>query len=277
MIFEAVLNRAPVPPIRLNPDLPSELERIINRALEKDRDLRYQHASDMRVELQRLKRDTDSSRHIPAVSAEGTSAAQTIVQSKSDNGSATAVANTPQRPWWYGTAATAALIILVAAGLGLYLLLRRAAPTPFQNFAITQVTNSSRATVTAISPDGKYVLTVMDDKGLNSLWLRNVATGSDTQVLPPSATIANVAFSPDGNYIFFRKTENAIASDFSIYRTPVLGGTPKMVVQDVDSAFTFSPDGKRMAFIRIACSMRISMAPMRRFCTFHRWTFLLGG
>jgi eukaryotic-like serine/threonine-protein kinase len=250
MIFEAVLNRAPVPPIRLNPDVPSELERIINRALEKDRDLRYQHASDMRAELQRLKRDTDSSRHIPAVSTEGTSAAQTIVQSRSPSGSATAVASTPQRPWWYGTAATAALIVLIAAALGLYLLLHRAAPTPFQNFAITQVTNSSRAIVTAISPDGKYVLTVKDDKGLNSLWLRNVATGSDTQVVPPSATIANVAFSPDGNYIFFRKAENAIASDFSVYRAPVLGGTPKMVVQDVDSAFTFSPDGKRMAFIR---------------------------
>src|SRR5262250_88657 len=64
MIFEAVLNRAPVPPIRLNPDVPAELERIINRALEKDLDLRYQHASDMRAELQRLKRDTDSNRHI---------------------------------------------------------------------------------------------------------------------------------------------------------------------------------------------------------------------
>ena len=134
--------------------------------------------------------------------------------------------------------------------LGLYSLLHRAAPTPFQNFAITQVTNSSRAVVTSISPDGKYVLTVMDDKGLNSLWLRNVATGSDTQVVPPSATITNVAFSPDGNYIFFRKAENAIASDFSIYRAPVLGGTPKAIVHDVDSAFTFSPDGTRMAFIR---------------------------
>ncbi len=212
--------------------------------------MRYQHASDMRAELQRLKRDTDSSRHIPAASLEGTSAAQTIVPSGSATSSATAVASTPQRPWWYGTAATAALILLIAAGVGLYLLLHRAAPTPFQNFAITQVTNSSRAVVTAISPDGKYVLTVKDEKGLNSLWLRNVATGSDTQVVPPSATIANVAFSPDGNYIFFRKAENAIASDFSIYRAPVLGGTPKMVVQDVDSAFTFSPDGKRMAFIR---------------------------
>jgi eukaryotic-like serine/threonine-protein kinase len=70
IIFDGVLNRAPVSPTRLNPDLPVELERIINRALEKDRDLRYQHASEMRAELQRLKRDTDSSRQVPAASTE---------------------------------------------------------------------------------------------------------------------------------------------------------------------------------------------------------------
>src|SRR5919198_1636000 len=62
VIFEAILSRAPVSPVRLNPDLPAELERIINRALEKDKNLRYQHASEMRAELQRLKRDTDSNR-----------------------------------------------------------------------------------------------------------------------------------------------------------------------------------------------------------------------
>ena len=66
VIFESILSRAPVSPIRLNPDLPLELERIITRALEKDRELRYQHASEMRAELQRLKRDTDSSRRIVA-------------------------------------------------------------------------------------------------------------------------------------------------------------------------------------------------------------------
>ena len=67
-IFEAILNRAPAPAIRINPDLPPKLEDIINKALEKDRDLRYQHASDMRTDLQRLKRDTDSSRQMPAAS-----------------------------------------------------------------------------------------------------------------------------------------------------------------------------------------------------------------
>jgi len=61
-IFDAILNRTPVPPVRLNPDVPSELERIIDKCLEKDRNLRYQHASDIRTDLQRLKRDTDSGR-----------------------------------------------------------------------------------------------------------------------------------------------------------------------------------------------------------------------
>ena len=61
-IFDAILNRAPVTPVRLNPDVPAELERVIDKCLEKDRSLRYQHASDIRTDLQRLKRDTDSGR-----------------------------------------------------------------------------------------------------------------------------------------------------------------------------------------------------------------------
>src|SRR5260370_16598154 len=64
LIFQAILDRAPVSPIRLNPDLPAKLEDLINKALEKDRNLRYQHAADIRADLQRLKRDTDSGRAI---------------------------------------------------------------------------------------------------------------------------------------------------------------------------------------------------------------------
>ncbi len=100
VIFEAILNRVPVAPLRFNPDLPAELERIINRALEKDRDLRYQSAKDMRAELQRLKRDTETSRvgvassgSMPVTRESGSQAA--IPQPAPASGSAPSVAASP--------------------------------------------------------------------------------------------------------------------------------------------------------------------------------------
>jgi serine/threonine protein kinase/Tfp pilus assembly protein PilF len=84
VIFEAILNRPPVPPIRLNPDVPAELERIITKALEKDRNLRYQHASEMRSDLQRLRRDTESG-HISS-SAYHVAAAETPAEKNTKKG-----------------------------------------------------------------------------------------------------------------------------------------------------------------------------------------------
>ena len=87
------------------------------------------------------------------------------------------------------TIAAVAVILLAAAGFGIYSLLTRSGPTPFQNFAITQVTNTGKAELAAISPDGKYVLNVQNDNGLRSLWLRNVPTASDTQIVPPALVL----------------------------------------------------------------------------------------
>lgn len=143
----------------------------------------------------------------------------------------------------------AGLIVLSAAAFGVYSLLHRPAPTPFQKFATTQVTNTGKAARAAISPDGRYVLSVMDDSGLESLWLRNVPTGSDTQVIPPSvAHYESLTFSPDGNYIYFRRIIENAGSD--LYRSPILGGAPQMVVRDLFSDITFSPDAQRIAYIR---------------------------
>jgi eukaryotic-like serine/threonine-protein kinase len=140
VIFQAILSRAPVSPVRLNPDLPEELERIINRALEKDRDLRYQHASEMRAELQRLKRDTDSSRSAivaadeevfssgpqsssPApVSAGAVSGSSRSAVQASVSGSASAVSTAPavkpSRRWMF---AAASVVVLAAIGAGIFL------------------------------------------------------------------------------------------------------------------------------------------------------------
>jgi serine/threonine protein kinase/Tfp pilus assembly protein PilF len=132
MIFEAILNRPPVPPIRLNPDLPAKLEDIINKALEKDRNLRYQHASDMGADLQRLKRDTDSSRSVVAavpehISGGVTSAAEAASTARSHSGSVASVAVSGavpalparNRTWLYAGAAVA-IVLVAAAAIFLY-------------------------------------------------------------------------------------------------------------------------------------------------------------
>jgi Tol biopolymer transport system component len=145
----------------------------------------------------------------------------------------------------------AALVILTAACIGVYSVFHRPVAMPFQSFTITQIRSSGQSVAAAISPDGKYLLSVLDDNGKQSLWLRNIPTNSDTQVIAPSnAFYQNLTFSPDGNYLYFLKAADAMGTRFNLLRAPVLGGTPQMVVKDDDSGATFSPDGNRIAFVR---------------------------
>ncbi len=270
-LFDGILNRAPVPLPRLNPQAPAELERIIDKCIEKDPGLRYQHAADLRSDLKRLKRDTESGRRVPSAVLEPAAAgiasptlasqsaaqpisASTVVTSSAhpaQSSSSAVVTAAKQHKFGVASIGVFVLVLLVAAGYGVYSMLRHPAASPFQNFTITQVTNSGEAELAAISPDGKYILSTRNENGLRSLWLRNVPTASDTQVIPPApVTYRSLAFSLDGNYIYFRKAENAINSDYNLYRAPVLGGTPQVLVHDIDSDVAFAPDGKQIAYTR---------------------------
>jgi serine/threonine protein kinase/dipeptidyl aminopeptidase/acylaminoacyl peptidase len=258
VVFEGILNRTPAPPLRINPDLPEKFEEIVQKGLEKERNLRYQHAADMRTDLQRLKRDLDSKRsasiseteYVPVAASSRSIPSQSTVTHAS--GSSKVVAAARQHTFSFSAIAFLVLLLLGAAGYGIYSFLNRSRPAPFSTFVVTQLTNTGKTQQTAISPDGKFVVSVQKDNGQESLWLRNIATASDTQVVSSRGQkFISPVFSPDGNYIYFRETAPGLAGLYILHRTPVLGGKPEVVAKDVDSNATLSPDGKNIVFIRV--------------------------
>ncbi len=242
IVIDGILNHAPVSPIRLKPDLPARLEEFINKALEKDRNVRYQHASEIRADLQRLKRDTDPGRS----AASGHPQAAEVPKSEHAE---------RKRKGLYlaGPAVVALLIVGIGYGLRSHFRTKRSGE-PFQNFTITKLTDTGNLTGAAISPDGKYVVNVVQYNGMESLWLRNVSTNSNTQIAAPVRSgYGHVQFSPDGDSIYFSPSGFSPGRYFGqdLFRMPVLGGNPHSAVRNILSGFSFSPDGRRICFIRL--------------------------
>jgi len=261
MIFHAILEREPAPAVRVNPELPAEVGRIISKALEKNLKVRYQTARDLGADLRRLKRDSDSGRsaRVSAVgAASGTAAADAVTAEtgksavqKSGRTSSSVVEAARQNKAKLIAAALVLLALMAGAVYGIYALLHREAAIPFQHYTATKLTNSGKVGATAISPDGNFVLNVVSDKGLESLWLFNVGTGSNTQILAPEDSgHFEPVFSPDGNYIYYRKPRNQTQGVRDVVRVPVLGGAPQVISKDVDGGPAISADGRRLAFIR---------------------------
>jgi eukaryotic-like serine/threonine-protein kinase len=244
VIFDGILNREPTAPVRLNPELPTELERIISRALEKDRDLRYQTAAELRSELKRLKRDTSSGRvSVASSTPPAVDSGAVAVQP-----SVSAVTKTKRRP---GVLIGALVLVLAIVGGMAYKLATRSRGFNLQNMKLVQVTDSGKAAQAAISGDGRYIVYVLRDGEKQSLWVRQVATGSDVQVLAPDVVAyQGLSMSPDGNYVYFSRSDKTTVNFNYMYAMPVLGGTPRQLLRDADTAPTWSPDGKKFAFLR---------------------------
>ena len=216
VVLDAILNRTPDVSARI----PAGLAPIIERLLEKDRGLRYQTAADLRADLQRLTRDIE----------------------------APPPTNRRSR---IALVAAALVIVLAAAFVGPWVVGSFGRHEAFAGYSITQVTNTGLSSYAAISPDGKFIVNVQRNDAGESLWLRNIDTGSNTQIAETGPVIyRTVAFSPDGNYVYAQVAEGQARAIFNLYRMPVLGGTRQLLVKDIDTNITFSPDGSRMAFVR---------------------------
>jgi serine/threonine protein kinase len=265
VVFDKILNYAPPAPVELNPALPPEFEGILNKVLEKDRDLRCQSAAELRADLKRLQRSSGSGRvaasgqtapgsgSVGSASAVPTSESPDVGHPRSSGTVNSAPSGTqpiaaPRRSsalLWVGLA----VVVLAAGGFAAWRLWPRA--VPFSSFGLHQMTESGDILNVAMSPDGRYLAEIKSDKGQQTLWVRNIPTNTDAQVLPafPNPYVG-LAFSPDGNNLYFVRGTEQSQYVRDLYQISVLGGTPRSIVHNVDSPPSFSPDGARIVYLR---------------------------
>jgi serine/threonine protein kinase len=237
-VMHKILHDKPQPIDELNPSVPAELRRIIRRCLTKEPDKRYHSMKDLAIELADIAQEWDDLS--PASSS-----------TSSISGAATPIARGGNRGVW--AIAGAAVLIALAAVIFAVMQMGRRENKPassFGNMKIQRVTGSGDITNVALSPDGKYIAHVVQRGDKNSVRVRQVATGSDVEVVPPGLEVRGVSFSPDGNYIYYLQVDNPTSSYSTLFQVPSLGGSPRKMLFDVDTEPSFSPDGKRFAFVR---------------------------
>lgn len=264
VIFAAILEKNPPPPTSVNPLLPPQLDEVISKCLEKDRDLRCQSAAELRADLKRIRRGSgSSSERAGRPSAVDTEAALDSAQVRASAGPrSSASSSTPAFPAGSNDAVLAEarrhkwrLILtplVTAAVIVGFVLYKHFSASPVMinplNMQITKLTDNGTATAGAISPDGRYAAFIKN--GIQrSLWVKQIATGSEAQVVPPGpGDFGSLpTFTPDGNYIYYQHNLHG-EGDLILYSIPSLGGNPQRILDDLSTAVAFSPDGKRMVF-----------------------------
>src|SRR6202166_2851079 len=228
VIFEAILNRAPLAPVRLNSRVPARLEEIINKALEKDREIRCQSGAELKADLKRLQRDS-----ISGTAAHVTTAAVTQHSSKKWQIAAVAVA------------------VVVVGALALWFASHRGMPSKVtQPIAaarrLTSNPTENPISVSAISPDGKY-LAYSDRTGT---YLRLVSTGEVHSLLSKNSEVQYLSWYPDSTRLLISWPPSP-AAKMGLWVMPIVGGNPRQLTDEGWSA-SVSPDGSQIVFLKAA-------------------------
>ena len=262
----SILKSEPTPLSRVAPGTPPELIRIVTKALRKDREERYQVVKDLWLDLKALRQELEFQ---DKLDRSGTSDAQAteILLAGEPTGTltgpqatapASAISSISQsisveiRKHKVGVGLTLIVLSLIVAagGFGIYKWFNRPAPVAhFAEVKLTRLTNSGNVIDATISPDGKYIVYVLSDRSRQSLYIRQVSTANDKLIVPPAPFgVWGITFSPDGTELYYAIKQNLDAG--TLYRIPVLGGTPIKVLEKIDSPVSFSPDSKQFVFVR---------------------------
>ena len=222
VIFDSIMNRAPLSPLRLNPDVPPRLEEIISKALEKDRDVRYQSAAELRADLKRLKRDSESGTIKPPTPTRRSSLRLSMV-------------------------AGLVVVLLGAAAIGIYRYLGHSAPAALPSWEqLTFFTDS--AVYPALSPDGRMLAFIRGNNsffGKGEIYVKLLPSGDAVQLTHDSLEKLGPAFSPDGSRITY-----GTANPWDTWEVPVLGGQPQILLRNA-SSLTRIDEGKHLLFSEI--------------------------
>jgi serine/threonine protein kinase/Tol biopolymer transport system component len=238
VITDAILHQAPVAPVRLNPDVPAKLEEIINRGLEKDRDLRYQHASDLQAELKRLKRDTDSGR----TSSSGSAGMQEVAAGPASSSVLALQPSTGLARKRYMV--LAACIALLAAAVAAYHLWPRS-NAPNSPSKITQISQWNKPMNHArLSPDGQAIAFESPVGGVAQVFLMLTSGGEPLQLTNDEGDKVVDNFSPDGREVYYKRS----LGRNEVWAVPTLGGSPRRVAS---AAYLVpSPDGASIFYAK---------------------------
>jgi len=220
VIREAVLNQPAIPVRQLAPEQPPQLQQIITKALEKDRERRYQSGIELKTDLECLRQENRQ------------------------------VARPVTRFLNWRRVALGTLAVVVAVVAFLSVSLRRSKSVPFATIKTTRLTGDGQTFKATISPDGRYIAHTSLVAGQESLRVRRATTLNDIEIVPPQAVrYIGITFSPDSETIYYVvRTEKTDPP--SLYRVAAMGGSPEKLKARLDSPVTLSPNGKKFAFVR---------------------------